>query len=50
KHATVNIDGWQSNVFSKATGVKVRLAEGITDGVVPTQAVMTCVAGDMMRR
>ena len=50
KHPTVDVDGRQTDVLGEATGIKIRLAEGVAYGVMAAQAVMTGVARDMMGR
>ncbi len=48
EHTLVDIDAWQSHIFSKAARVEIRPAQGIADGVVSTKTIMARVAGNMM--
>jgi hypothetical protein len=50
EYTAVHINGWQPNILGKTAGVKVCLTQCITNGGMPSQAVMTRVAWDMMCR
>src|SRR4030042_1449454 len=47
EYALLDIDARQPQIFSKAAGVEVRLAQSIANGVVSAETIMAGVAGDV---